>query len=471
MTPTATLPMPELSPEVLAFAAEKGVAEYLPGVAAMVRRSFPHQRIDVLVKDDPELSYNRQIHFEVEDQGLSEEEAYKGYNRWSSEIGDCCPNTHTHVFTIVLLMSTDETWMRRALEIAERGRGAVEPNPLVGAVVVRDGHAVGEGWHQKYGGAHAEVNALAAAGETARGATLYVTLEPCCHHGKTPPCTDAILRAGIARVVAAMSDPFPQVAGQGAAILRSAGIAVEVGLCEAEARLLNAPYLTLLAKNRPYVHAKWAMTLDGKISTASGESKWISGEASRRRVHELRGRMDAIVVGVGTVRADDPLLTARPPGPRTAARIILDSHLALPVTGRLVQTIADAPVMVATTLAAGAEDSKLLEAQGVEVLRLPSMGGLPAVKALLAELGLRRFTNILVEGGAAVLGSFFDTQAIDEFHVFIAPKVVGGADALAPVGGQGIERMAGALELAEWRVETIGTDVYLHGWTRTAASL
>src|SRR5438067_647682 len=182
----------------------------------------------------------------------------------------------------------DRDWMRRALELAERGRGHVEPNPLVGAVVVRDGGVVGEGWHQRYGEAHAEVNALAAAGEAARGATLFVTLEPCCHYGKTPPCTDAVIAAGICRVVAALGDPFPLVAGKGADLLRAAGLAVEIGLGATEARRQNAPYLTLLGKGRPYVHAKWAMSLDGKIATATGDSKWISGAESRRGVHELR---------------------------------------------------------------------------------------------------------------------------------------------------------------------------------------
>src|SRR5437763_14170321 len=204
------------------------------------------------------------------------------------------------------MTDTDATWLRHARTLAERGRGAVEPNPLVGAVVIRDGQLVGEGWHQRYGGPHAEINALAAAGGGARGATLYVTLEPCCHHGKTPPCTDAVLRAGIRRVVAAMPDPFPQVAGKGAALLRAAGVTVEFGLCEAEARRLNAPYLKLLGTGRPYVHAKWAMSLDGKIATRTGDSKWISNDAARRRVHELRGRMDAILVGIGTALADDP---------------------------------------------------------------------------------------------------------------------------------------------------------------------
>src|SRR5437870_1698334 len=195
----------------------------------------------------------------------------------------------------------DETWMSRALDLAEKGRGYVEPNPLVGAVVVLADRVVGEGWHKRFGEAHAEVNALAQAGESACSATLYVTLEPCCHQGKTPPCTDAITRAGIQRVVAAMTDPFPQVAGQGAARLRQAGIAVDIGLKEKEARRLNAPYVKLLRTGRPYVHAKWAMTLDGKIATRTGDSRWITGEPARRRDHELRGRMDAIIAGIGTV--------------------------------------------------------------------------------------------------------------------------------------------------------------------------
>jgi len=261
------------------------------------------------------------------------------------------------------MTDADGPWMRRALQLAEQGRGFVEPNPLVGAVVVRDGRAVGEGWHQRYGQAHAEVNALAAAGDAARGATLYVTLEPCCHHGKTPPCTDAVLRSGVRRVVAAMYDPFPQVAGHGADLLRAAGVVVEVGLGEAEARRLNAPYLKLLATGRPYVHAKWAMTLDGKIATRTGDSKWISNEASRHRVHALRGRMDAILVGIGTALADDPQLTARPPGPRTPARIVLDSHGRLPPTSLLAQTARTTPVLVVT--AGGPEQGRAQELRGL----------------------------------------------------------------------------------------------------------
>ncbi len=355
----------------------------------------------------------------------------------------------------------DETWMRRALALAERGCGVVEPNPLVGAVVVREGHLVGEGWHQRYGGPHAEPNALAVAGEAARGATLYVTLEPCCHHGKTPPCTDAILRAGVERVVAAMADPFPAVAGRGAESLRAAGVAVEVGLCEVEARNLNGPYLKLLATGRPYVHAKWAMTLDGKIATRTSDSKWISNEASRRRVHELRGRMDAIVVGIGTALADDPQLTARPAGPRTATRIVLDTRGRLPTTSSLARTAREVPVLVVTANNLPSGRRAVLEGLGCEVLALGEARS--EVPALLDELGRRRFTNVLVEGGSGVLGAFADAGAIDAVHAFIAPLLAGGEEALTPVGGLGAATMAEALRLVEWHVDLIEGDVYVMG--------
>ncbi len=349
--------------------------------------------------------------------------------------------------------------MRRALALAERGRGYVEPNPLVGAVVVRDGQVVGEGWHQRYGEAHAEVNALATAGAAAHGATLYVTLEPCCHQGKTPPCTDSVLRSGIRRVVIGMADPFPQVAGKGLEILRNAGLEVVAGICETEARQLNAPYLKLLATGRPYVHAKWAMTLDGKIATRTGDSRWISNETSRRRVHELRGRMDAILVGVGTVLADDPMLTARPPGPRTATRIVLDSLGRMPAASQLVRTARETPTLIATLGNPSAE----LRSQGCEVLSLPAAEAGVSVPALLDELGRRRMTNILVEGGAGVLGSFLDGRLMDEVHVFIAPKLVGGSGAKAPLGGLGVAKIAEALSLTDCRVEILDDDIHLNG--------
>jgi diaminohydroxyphosphoribosylaminopyrimidine deaminase/5-amino-6-(5-phosphoribosylamino)uracil reductase len=357
-------------------------------------------------------------------------------------------------------MSDDTYWMRRALDLAENGRGAVEPNPLVGAVVVREGLVEGEGWHQRHGGPHAEVFALEAAEERARGATLYVTLEPCCHHGKTPPCTDAVIKAGITRVVAAMRDPFPQVSGRGADLLRAAGLTVEVGLCEEESRRLNGPYLTLLQHKRPYIHLKWAMTLDGKIATRTGDSQWISGAASRRHVHELRGRVDGILVGTGTALADDPLLTARPPGPRTATRIVLDSNGRLPLTAQLVRTAREIPTLVVTTRP---PESPGLADQGCEVLSLPSGDGGVDLAALLAELGRRRMTNLLVEGGAAVLGSFLDARLVDEVHVFVAPRLLGGRAALTPVAGLGVERLAEALSLECLHLERIDDDFYLRG--------
>jgi diaminohydroxyphosphoribosylaminopyrimidine deaminase/5-amino-6-(5-phosphoribosylamino)uracil reductase len=352
--------------------------------------------------------------------------------------------------------------MRRALALAAQGRGAVEPNPLVGAVVLdAAGAVVGEGWHQRFGGPHAEVHALADAGGRARGGTLVVTLEPCCHHGKTPPCTDAVLAAGVSRVVAAMADPFPKVAGGGVARLREAGVAVEVGVCEAEARRLNAAYLKLVATGRPWVHLKWAMTLDGKTATRTGDSRWISGPESRRRVHELRGVVDAVVVGRGTVEADDPLLTARPPGPRTATRVILTASGRLPERCQLRDTAREVPVLVFT--AAGNEPRLAgWAADGAEVLALPAGDGGLSVDDVLAELGRRRMTHVLVEGGAAVHGAFLDAGVVDELHVFVAPVLIGGAAAPGATGGRGAEKLAQAVRLGELTAEASGADVYLH---------
>lgn len=359
---------------------------------------------------------------------------------------------------------TLQTAMLRALELAARGRGFVEPNPLVGAVVLdASGNRVGEGWHQRYGGPHAEVFALEAAGEKARGGTLLVTLEPCCHWGKTPPCTEAVLRSGVRRVIAALTDPFPQVAGGGLRLLRQAGLEVHVGLCEAEARRLNAPYLKLLGTGRPWVHAKWAMTLDGRIATRTGDSQWVSGEESRRRVHELRGRVDAVLVGRGTVVADDPLLTARPPGPRVAARVVVTASGDLPDRCRLRATAREVPVLVFT---ATGNEGKLAgwAADGAEVVTLPRSDAGLSLDAVLADLGRRRFTHVLVEGGAGLLGSLLDQAAADEFHVFVAPKLVGGDKALSPVAGAGVSEMSRALRLTDFTAEPSGDDIYLHGF-------
>jgi len=352
--------------------------------------------------------------------------------------------------------------MRHALALAARGRGAVEPNPLVGAVVLdATGTVVGVGWHRHFGGPHAEVYALADAGERARGGTLVVTLEPCCHHGKTPPCTDAVLAAGVTRVVAAMADPFPRVAGGGLARLREAGVVADVGVCEAEARRQNAAYLKLLATGRPWVHLKWAASLDGKTATRTGDSQWISGPESRRRVHELRGVVDAVVVGRGTVEADDPLLTARPPGPRAATRVVLTASGRLPERCKLRDTAREVPVLVFT---AAGNEGRLAgwAADGAEVLALPAGDGALSVDDVLVELGRRRMTHVLVEGGAAVHGAFLDAGAADELHVFVAPVLIGGAAAPGSAGGRGVAKLAEALRLGELTAEACGTDVYLH---------
>jgi diaminohydroxyphosphoribosylaminopyrimidine deaminase/5-amino-6-(5-phosphoribosylamino)uracil reductase len=359
--------------------------------------------------------------------------------------------------------------MARALALAARGLGCVEPNPMVGCVLVREGQTVGEGFHQRFGESHAEINALASAGHAAKGATAYVTLEPCCHHGKTPPCTQAFIRAGVARVVVPLQDPFSQVAGRGIAELRSAGIECQIGVRSADANWLLAPYRKLVTTGRPWIIAKWAMTLDGKLATHSGDSRWISSEASRAVVHQLRGRVDAVMVGGGTARADDPLLTARPADladlKRVATRIVVDSAATLPLNSRLAQTAADVPVLLAASNDAAPEACRHLADAGVEIVHFPGSHN-ERLDALLAELGRRRLTNVLVEGGNRLLGALFDLRAIDEVHVFIAPKLAGGGAAPTPVGGAGIEQMADALKLADIAIEELGGDVYVHGRLR-----
>ncbi|MFM7136562.1 MAG: bifunctional diaminohydroxyphosphoribosylaminopyrimidine deaminase/5-amino-6-(5-phosphoribosylamino)uracil reductase RibD [Planctomycetota bacterium] len=328
--------------------------------------------------------------------------------------------------------SPDEQLMRRAVELARRGEGRVEPNPMVGAVIASAaGDLIAEGWHERFGGPHAEAAALAKGGPTARQATLYVTLEPCCHHGKTPPCTAAIIAADIARVVVAAADPFPEVAGGGIAALEAAGIPVEVGLLGAEARRLTAPFRTLVTEGRPWVIAKWATSLDGRLAAPAGGDRWISSPASLALVHELRGRVDGVLVGVGTALADDPLLTARPEGPRRATRIVLDSRARLPLESALVRSARDWPLVIAVGPAADPGRITALEAAGCEIWRGGEADPHQRLAALLGELGRRRFTNLLVEGGAAVLGSLFAGGLVDEVYAFTAAKILGGpGDAL-----------------------------------------
>lgn len=363
----------------------------------------------------------------------------------------------------MLQADLDRWHMTRALELAALGRGGVEPNPLVGCLIAHGAEIVGEGWHRRFGGPHAEIEALRIAGNRAAGATMYVTLEPCCHHGKTPPCTDAVIAAGLSRVVVAMRDPFPQVSGDGVQQLEVAGVDVETGVCQEQAAWLNAPYLKLLERRRPWVIAKWAMTLDGKLAAHTGSSRWISGGASRRVAHHLRGRVDAILVGSGTALADDPLLTVRPPGRRTPLRIVLDSHAALPLESQLVRTASEAPVMIAAAKGIDAARQKALEEQGCEVLVCAGATPAERLDALLVELGKRRLTNVLIEGGSRLLGAAFDRQLIDEVHVFIAPKLIGGAAAPSPIAGQGLADMTAALALDSLQVERLDDDIYLSG--------
>jgi len=391
--------------------------------------------------------------------------------------------------------------MKRALGLAAKGRGFVEPNPMVGAVIVKNRRVVGEGHHHRFGGPHAETFALCEASTAARGAEVFVTLEPCSHFGKTPPCADALIAAGVKRVVAAMKDPDERVAGKGFAKLRRAGITVDVGLLEDEARALNAPYVKLRTTRMPWVIAKYAMTADGRIATASGESHWISCEESRRIVHKVRGRMDAIVVGIGTVLVDDPLLTARPRGRRLAARVVMDSKARTPLSSKLVATAAEAPLIIAASKAAPGPNVEALKSYSAEVLMVgagtPDTGG-RAVRAgmardsgsgqggqeraplrntddsgrvdavaLVAELGRRQMTNVLVEGGASVLGSFFAARLVDEVMVFIAPKLVG--EGLAPIEGWMAPGIAGTARLEDFKVARHGCDVMLSGRVRYQA--
>ncbi len=364
--------------------------------------------------------------------------------------------------------AADRRHLLRALELAARGEGLVEPNPMVGCVLVRreaDGRerVIGEGWHRRFGDRHAETEALAACSEDPAGATAYVTLEPCSHHGKQPPCADALIAAKIGRVVAAMADPFPQVAGRGLARLREAGIATECGRLEAEARSLNAPYLKRLATGLPWVIAKWAMTLDGRIAAASGDSRWISGEASRSKVPPLRGLFTAVVVGSGTVAADDPLLTARPAGPRVAVRVVLDSAARLAPTSQLVRTIDQGPVVLVCGPPAPLDAVERLREAGVDVRQSPLAD--PTARAVegLRQLAKQGATNVLIEGGERVVGSLLDAELIDEVFAFVAPKLIGGHEAPGPVGGRGRSRMAEAFRLNDPVVTRFGDDLLIRG--------
>lgn len=359
--------------------------------------------------------------------------------------------------------SDDERFLRRALALAMRGQGRVEPNPMVGCVITRGGRIIGEGYHHRFGGPHAEVEALRTCTGSARGATVYVTLEPCCHYGKTPPCTDALLAAGAARVVAPLEDPSPPVAGGGFALLRQAGVRVDVGLCANEAAELNAPFFKLVRARRPWVILKWAQSLDGKIATRTGDAKWISDETCRRHAHRTRSRLDAILVGIGTVLADDPLLTCRVGRPRRiATRVVLDSSLRTPLRSQLVRTARRTPTLIFHGRQAPARRARALARAGCELQPVRQMRSGLSLPAVLDALGARQMTNILVEGGGRLLGQFFDQQLADELHVYIAPLLIGGFDAPGPLHARGAATVAHAWRLPPAaRLKPLGTGSFL----------
>lgn len=361
----------------------------------------------------------------------------------------------------------EKAYMKQALELAEQSEGFVEPNPMVGALVVRDGKVVGRGYHRRFGGPHAEVFALREAGEAADGATMYVTLEPCAHHGKTPACAPRVVDAGISRVIIAAMDPTPESAGKGVKILQEGGVQVETDLCREGAVVLNAPFYKFHREGLPLVTGKWAMSADGKIATRTHDSRWISCDESRRTVHELRGRMDAIVVGGHTAREDDPMLTCRDGEKRrTALRVVLCGSKAPGPSSKLARTADQAPVLLAYARDRPPAGIQELTERGCEALPLPQADETdhPDPRALLEALAERGTVNVLVEGGGHLLGSLFDAGLLDRVMVFMAPLVIGGKKAVNPVAGRGVKLMDEACRLQRVTMEPSGRDALMKGW-------
>jgi len=364
---------------------------------------------------------------------------------------------------------TDHQHLARAVELAQRGLGRVHPNPVVGAVLVRDDAVLGEGWHESFGGPHAEVQALDAArtaGHDPAGATMYVSLEPCCHQGKTPPCTDAIVAAGVARVVVASDDPTEKASGRGLGILRDEGIAVDVagGEVAARARLANQGFRKHARTGRPWVLFKSAMTLDGKVATRTGDSKWISGEPSRRQAHRWRAEVDAVVVGIGTALADDPLLTSRVEDvTRQPRRVVFDSTGRLPLDSQLVADHAEVPLTVVVSRAAPRTATDALEMAGAHVVVATGEHEPARIRSALDQLGALDppVTSVLLEGGPHLAGAFFDAGEIDEVRLFIAPVVLGGRAARDPLEGEGVEQISEALRALTLDCRTVADDVLI----------
>ena len=351
----------------------------------------------------------------------------------------------------------DTDYMRMALELAERGCGWTAPNPMVGAVVVKDGRVIGQGWHARCGGLHAERHALANCTEDPRGAVMYVTLEPCCHHGRQPPCTDAILEAGIARVVVGSDDPNPLVAGKGVDILRRSGVEVETGVLREACDALNRVFFHFIRTGRPYVIMKYAMTMDGKTATRTGASRWITGEAARRQVHRDRHRCTAIMAGIGTVLADDPLLTCRMEGGKNPVRVICDTRLRTPLDSQIVRTAGEVPTILATACGDAGRRAPY-EAAGCRVWTLPERDGHVDLPALMERLGAEGIDSVLLEGGGTLNWAALESGVVQRVQAYVAPKLFGGADAKTPVGGLGVETPAQAVRLKNSVVTPIGED-------------
>jgi len=363
-------------------------------------------------------------------------------------------------------LKSDRSFMLRALELAVQARGRTNPNPMVGAVIVKDGLVVGEGYHHKAGTPHAEVHALNMAGEKANGAIVYVTLEPCSHYGKTPPCADALIRAGVRKVVVATLDPNPKVSGRGLQKLRDAGIEVELGLCEEEAQKLNEVFFKYIQSKLPFVLLKTAMTLDGKIATVTGDSRWISNEYSRNYVHQLRDQMDAILVGIGTVIKDDPLLNTRldRPDKKDPIRVIVDTHLDIPLSSRIVTTSQEQRTIIFCSENADSDKKQALLNRGIEIINMkPSKEGL-SLPDILRILGEMRICSLLVEGGSEIAASFLNAHLVDKVCWFISPKILGGRKAPSPVGGEGIAALKNAIKLRNLEVQRFAEDICITGY-------
>ncbi|MEQ2647221.1 bifunctional diaminohydroxyphosphoribosylaminopyrimidine deaminase/5-amino-6-(5-phosphoribosylamino)uracil reductase RibD [Anaerobutyricum soehngenii] len=367
----------------------------------------------------------------------------------------------------------EEKYMRRAIELAKKGSGHVNPNPLVGAVIVRDGEIIGEGYHECYGQLHAERNAIANAkkrGNSLEGSTIYVTLEPCCHYGKTPPCTEAIIEEKIARVVVGSDDPNPLVSGKGFQMLREKGIEVIPHFLKEECDAMNHVFFHYIRTGTPYVAMKYAMTMDGKIACYTGDSKWVTGEESRAHVQTLRNHYKGIMAGIGTVLADDPMLNCRIEGGKDPIRIITDSHLRIPMDSQLVRTAGQQPLIVACLPDADEEKAAQLQEKGVEVLRIPGVTTADiteeqkeviSLPVLMKELGARKIDGILLEGGGQLNESALQAGIVDRIYCYIAPKIFGGAQAKTPVEGQGLTRAADAWQFNRIGMQEFGQDILL----------